>query len=76
MFWTFTLSFDEDILAFFSLAIVLATFSAIWPNLFAIFWSPSKQEIPRQTETKHKNASWAECGRTTIGLTCSGECDI
>jgi len=28
--WTFQLSFDENTLAFFSLAIVWATFSQIW----------------------------------------------
>jgi len=34
MFWRFKLSFDEDILAFSSLANVLATFSKIWVNFF------------------------------------------
>jgi hypothetical protein len=34
------LSFDEDILAFFVLAIVLATFSKLWVNFFPNFWSP------------------------------------
>ncbi len=38
MFWTFKLIFDEDILAFFGLAIVLATFffqnlANFFPNL-------------------------------------------
>jgi hypothetical protein len=33
MFWTFTLSFDEYILAFFVLATVLATLSKIWAIL-------------------------------------------
>jgi hypothetical protein len=32
MVWTFTLSFDEYILAFFGLATVLATLSKIWAN--------------------------------------------
>ncbi len=34
LFWTFKLSFDEDILAFFGLFTVLATFSKIWVNFF------------------------------------------
>jgi hypothetical protein len=39
-FWTFTLSFEEDILALLGLATVLATFSKIWANFFPNFWSP------------------------------------
>jgi hypothetical protein len=35
MFWTFILSFDQDILAFLSLATVLATFSKIWAKFFS-----------------------------------------
>jgi hypothetical protein len=34
MFLTFKLSFDEDILAFFGLATVLAPLSKIWANYF------------------------------------------
>ncbi len=37
MFWTFSLSFDEDNLAFFVFATVLDTFSKIW----AIFYQSS-----------------------------------
>jgi hypothetical protein len=34
IFWTFKLSFDEDILSFFRLATDLATFSKNWANFF------------------------------------------
>ncbi len=34
LFWTFKLSFDEDILVSFGLATVLATFSKLWADFF------------------------------------------
>ncbi len=40
MFWTFKLSFDKDILAFFGLATVWATFPKLGLIFFPIFWSP------------------------------------
>jgi hypothetical protein len=39
MFWIFKLSFEEDILAFFGLATVLATFSSNWVIFLSNFWS-------------------------------------
>ncbi len=41
MFWTYKLSFDEDVLAFFGLATVLATFFKIW----AIFSQSNKVDL-------------------------------
>jgi hypothetical protein len=40
---TFKLSFNEDILAFFNLATILATFSNVGQIFFSIFWSPCCQ---------------------------------
>ncbi len=43
MFWTFKLSFDEEILAFLDLAIAWATFPQIWATFCPIFGHPGEE---------------------------------
>jgi hypothetical protein len=52
--WIFRLSFDEDILAFFGLATVLATFSKIWAIFPQSYGRPGANVIKLFTAVSYK----------------------